>query len=148
MKRFINEIDFTKIINDCINESWFFDYLLLKLIYSHENNTIPMFLLNSEINQAVRSMKFFTPFPLEKIKDNSDIILYGAGNHGKKLYVYLRIKQSCNIILWVDKNRKAYTEINLPVSEPDDIYNKHFDVIFIAIGLRLCLMLIMTARTA
>lgn len=71
-------------------------------------------------------------FPFNKVKQDSKVILYGAGKVGKDYRQQLMQLQYGEIVLWVDKN---YTTINdADVLSPEEIYNNDFDYIIIAVA--------------
>ena len=62
---------------------------------------------------------------------SSKIVVYGAGKFGKQVYYYL-----CNKvekIIWVDRCFDQYQEQGLPVCDVNDILDREFDEIVIAI---------------
>lgn len=73
-------------------------------------------------------------FPFQKVKANSDIILYGAGLVGRTLKQQIDATGYCNILLWADKN---YEEIQntryLYVSSPSKIQDTEYDYLVIAV---------------
>ncbi len=64
---------------------------------------------------------------------NKKLILYGAGKVGQDTYNQLR-RFSYQIILWADRNYQFYQEKGFPVSSPDEISVKDYDVVLIAVG--------------
>lgn len=71
-------------------------------------------------------------FPFGKILHNSDIILYGAGEVGKKYYQQIKRTKFCNIVSWVDKNYLALSGQGICIEAPEIIVGKQFDYIVIA----------------
>lgn len=64
--------------------------------------------------------------------DNKKIIIYGAGAMGKEAYNQLN-EFGYNVILWVDNLWKEYQAQGYNVFSPDEINNKEFDTILIAV---------------
>lgn len=70
-------------------------------------------------------------FPFDKVSKGERIILYGAGNIGKKYKEQLSSIDYCKIVLWVDKNFYKYDSNK--VLSPDKIQTVEFDKIVIAV---------------
>lgn len=62
-----------------------------------------------------------------------NVVIYGAGNAGKRYVNRILSLKLCNIVLWVDKNFADKQGFALPVENIDKIYSTEFDHIFIAI---------------
>lgn len=74
------------------------------------------------------------PFPKKKIRRYSSIILWGAGNMGKALKLYVDKSKYCNIILWCDSNYEVKRGEGLGVANPEILFSiKNYDYILIAI---------------
>lgn len=43
-------------------------------------------------------------FPFRDVGRGTDIVLYGAGTYGQRLYCYLEKTGFCRVVLWVDRN--------------------------------------------
>jgi len=71
-------------------------------------------------------------FPFPKVKKGFEIILYGAGTYGQRLYQYLRKTEFCHVSAWVDRNYRQFQGMNLPVECPDVIPSRSYDAIVIA----------------
>jgi len=67
------------------------------------------------------------------IKENKNIVIYGAGNIGKKYVRRILSLKLCNIVLWVDKVYTGKNGHQLPVESVDKIYDTEFDIVIIAI---------------
>ena len=59
-------------------------------------------------NKRIVSRQRIRSFLYEKIPKGSNIILYAAGNSGKRIYAMVEGDKHCNIIGWVDKNYNKY----------------------------------------
>ena len=70
-------------------------------------------------------------FPYEKIKPNSKIVLYGAGEVGRDFYSQIQYNKYCAIVLWVDQNWKG---LGNDVSKPEDIKDCCYDYILVALS--------------
>ena len=75
-------------------------------------------------------LDFLFPFP--RVKKGSDIVLYGAGTYGQRLYTYLQKTGFCKVAAWVDRNYKELQKSGLDVVEPSVISNLQYDAIVIA----------------
>lgn len=73
------------------------------------------------------------PFDIfDKYFEGKKIVLYGAGNYGS--FCYQRIKSSCRIVAWVDRNYEEYTDTyDFAITSPETILERKFDFIYIAI---------------
>lgn len=69
-------------------------------------------------------------FPFNKIKKGSYIVLYGAGEVGRDLYMQIVESEFCHLNLWVDKDFQNKSEM---VSNPEEIKSTEFDYIIIGI---------------
>lgn len=72
-------------------------------------------------------------FPFDMVDKNSQIIIYGAGNVGRQFYNQVKQSNFCTVVLWVDQNDTFYKELRYPVDSIDDIMDKEFDFIVVAI---------------
>jgi len=70
-------------------------------------------------------------FPYKKIKNNSKIILYGAGDVGKAFMSQLEFDRYAKVILWVDQNYENINKDN--VHSPSVILQYDFDYILVAV---------------
>lgn len=71
--------------------------------------------------------------PFELMKENSRVVLYGAGERGRKYYSQLRVRRDYEVVLWVDQNYENIQGTELEVYPPDEISNMEYDVILIAV---------------
>lgn len=71
-------------------------------------------------------------FPFAKVKQNSDIVLYGAGEVGKKYYQQIMRTKYCNIVSWVDKNYMELSAQGIPIEPLETALEKEFDYVVIA----------------
>lgn len=74
------------------------------------------------------------PIDVDGYRDKS-VVIYGAGNLGKRLYVEL--SEKANIVAWVDSKYKQYSMImGNVIKSPDEIYDEETDYIIIAVKSR------------
>ena len=71
-------------------------------------------------------------FPFARVLQNSDIILYGAGEVGKKYYQQIMRTKYCRIVSWVDRDYMELSAQGLSVEAPETILKYTFDYIVIA----------------
>ena len=71
-------------------------------------------------------------FPFPGVKKGSDIVLYGAGTYGQRLYTYLQKTGFCKVVAWVDRNFEELRKSGLDVVEPAVIAEMQYDAIVIA----------------
>lgn len=71
-------------------------------------------------------------FPFGSVPKGSDIVLYGAGTYGQRLYAYLKRTGFCNVDLWLDRNYKELREMGLEVQSPTELVNSKCTTIVIA----------------
>ena len=72
-------------------------------------------------------------FPFEIIPRNSKIVLFGAGDVGKDLYIQLVQTNWCQIVAWVDSFPNRYKQKGLPVESVNIIKQIEYDYILIAL---------------
>ena len=71
-------------------------------------------------------------FPFSSISKGSNIVLYGAGTYGQRLYRYLEQTGFCKVVLWVDRNFVELQKMGLDVKSPKDLNNLECNTIVIA----------------
>ena len=71
-------------------------------------------------------------FPFSKVKKESQIVLYGAGTYGQRLYTYLQKTGFCKVVAWVDRNFEELRKSGLDVDSPTIISKLQYDAIVIA----------------
>lgn len=74
-------------------------------------------------------------FPYHKVKENSRIVIYGAGKMGTSFYRQISATGKYQIVGWIDKSPKQYIngDINITQYPPTMIPELEFDYIVIAI---------------
>lgn len=72
-------------------------------------------------------------FPFKQIAQNSEVVIYGAGEVGKAFIQQNRVTDYCKIVLWVDKNYEELNNEGYPVSALDRIVSTSYDYVVVAI---------------
>jgi len=72
-------------------------------------------------------------YPYSKVKEGSDIIIYGAGKLGFRMMEALSQNNKYNIVAWVDKSNKRFTFDNYTISDIKALMGLKYDYIVIAI---------------
>lgn len=75
-------------------------------------------------------LDFLFPFP--EVKRGDNIVIYGAGAHGQRLYHYIEETGFCHIKAWADRNYIELQAMGLPVDSPERVSAVSFDAIVIA----------------
>jgi hypothetical protein len=71
-------------------------------------------------------------FPFPQVRKGADIVLYGAGTYGQRLYRFLQKTGFCNVVTWVDRNYIELQKQGLAVVSPETLQSCAFDRIVIA----------------
>lgn len=71
-------------------------------------------------------------FPFRSVYKGSDIILYGAGTYGQRLYRYIKKTGFCRVVLWVDRNHVEFHKMGLDVRDPLELESVKCNVVVIA----------------
>lgn len=79
---------------------------------------------------GVDKLEYLFPFP--NVKKGSDIILYGAGTYGQRLYNYLQKTNFCKVTAWVDRNAPELLKQGFSVIMPQEIASLECDTIVVA----------------
>ena len=88
---------------------------------------------NDEIGRLtylLRHKKWY--FPYNAVPQDSDVILYGAGDVGRDYYIQITESGYCNIVLWADRNYKKLSMEGLPVESCDKIATADYQFIIVA----------------
>lgn len=72
-------------------------------------------------------------FPYQEVPQNSNVIIYGAGDVGQAFISQLTLTKWCNAILWVDKNYEKLKQSGMVVASPELMQRIPFDLVIIAI---------------
>lgn len=78
-------------------------------------------------------LEFSAYFPIDRIPQNSEVILYGAGNIGRQYREQNFRYHFCNIISWVDTKYEKYQSNDIKIENPEIIKEMTFDYILIAV---------------
>lgn len=68
----------------------------------------------------------------KKVVKNSNIIIYGAGTYGQRLYKVLKESGFCNVIAVLDRNYKQLASNEFPVVGPERLGELDFDYLIVA----------------
>ncbi len=71
-------------------------------------------------------------FPFSQVKQNSRIILYGAGDVGQTFYWQIKGSGYCSVIGWIDKSWDGIV-IPMPMMQKKDLKNVSYDYVIIAV---------------
>lgn len=82
--------------------------------------------------EGIETLDYLFPFP--EIKKGSNIIIYGAGTYGQRLYSYLNHNHFCTVIAMADRNCVELQKQGLPVIAPEKIADYEYDAIVITIS--------------
>ena len=74
------------------------------------------------------------PCPFYLLPPQSRIVLYGAGNIGKRYYQQFKEGKYAEIVKWVDKQFYTLREEGLPVDNVESIGDVDYDYVFISIA--------------
>lgn len=79
---------------------------------------------------GMENLDYLFPFP--RVQRDSDIILYGMGIYGQRLYQFIKKSGFCNIVACVDKNYLELNRQGMNVVAPEEIAKYECDIIVIA----------------
>lgn len=72
-------------------------------------------------------------FPFPNVRRGMNVVIYGAGTYGQRLFNVLTKSGFCNITAWVDRNYQEFQKMGLPVESPKVIHERTYDAIIVAI---------------
>ena len=72
-------------------------------------------------------------FPYTKVRNDSRIIVYGAGNLGVEIVNAIDSDNRFEIVAWVDKNRKNNERSSHMIESPKIIVEREYDYIIVAV---------------
>ena len=72
-------------------------------------------------------------FPFDKVSRGASIILYAAGNVGRRYHAQIQRTGYCNLTAWVDQNWEQEELQRLGVESPDVMEKRDFDYVVIAV---------------
>lgn len=72
--------------------------------------------------------------PYGGVTTSDNVVIYGAGVLGSKIYSYIKDDGLAHIVAWLDKNDKVYSDQGLPVENPEVFFSvkQDYDYILIA----------------
>lgn len=71
-------------------------------------------------------------FPFERVKQNSRVIIYGAGEVGLSYLKQVLTTDYCEVVAIIDKNYKEYGNLVCPVLAPSSLSELEYDQVIIA----------------
>lgn len=80
--------------------------------------------------EDIQKLDYLFPFP--QVKRGSNIILYGMGTYGQRLYRYIKKTGICNIIMAADQNSEELKRQGFLAESPEKIADYSFDAIVVA----------------
>ncbi len=72
-------------------------------------------------------------FPFEQVHRGSSIVLYAAGNVGRRYYSQIQKTEYCSVVAWVDKNWEKEEFRQMGIESPDVMVYRTFDYVVIAV---------------
>lgn len=87
----------------------------------------------NKLSKAESNNDTFVRIPRHKYPVKAKIALYGAGKIGTDFYNQIQQEKEYELVLWVDRQYEKYKNKGYPVSSPDDVKRKEFDIILIAV---------------
>lgn len=85
-------------------------------------------------NPAAFSEAELYVFPFNKIKKNTDIVLYGAGHVGRSYYHQIQVIKYCNVVAWVDEKLNGSIIAGMKICNPVNIQTVSFAFCVIAVA--------------
>lgn len=79
--------------------------------------------------EGMGQMDYLFPFP--GVKKGRDIVLYGMGVYGQRLYRYLKETGFCNVVMAADRNYRELNRQGIPAGNPDEIGSFSYDAIVV-----------------
>ena len=78
----------------------------------------------------IEKLDYLFPFP--NVKKGSNIVIYGMGTYGQRLYNYLKRTSFCNVLMCADRNYIELCKQGLCVDSPEEISKHDYDAIIVA----------------
>lgn len=101
---------------------------------------IDAYILDSMLNGAWSVYNIGIPrernqylFPFSSVKEDSNIVLYGAGKVGETYWKQIKHTAYCNVVTWVDKNADKIDNSMGKIEFPKMLRNMEYDQIIICI---------------
>lgn len=110
------------------------DYLVMSLLLDTES-PLEFILKVTNIRQKIASdiTNTYWIFPYDKIEQNSKIVLFGAGDVGRDLYIQLRQTKWCKLVAWIDSASEKYRHKGFPVDDKTILSNVEYDYVLICV---------------
>ena len=110
------------------------DFLVMSLLLDTET-PLEFILKVTNIKQKIASdiTNRYWIFPYTKIEQNSKVVLFGAGDVGRDLYIQLKQTKWCKVIAWVDSAYEKYRYKGFPVDDKKVLSDESCDYVLICI---------------
>ncbi|MDE6960995.1 MAG: hypothetical protein K2P27_09055, partial [Lachnospiraceae bacterium] len=82
--------------------------------------------------EGIECLDYLFPFP--EVRKGSNIIIYGMGVYGQRLYQYIKRTGFCNLVAAVDQNYAVLNKKEMLIEAPENIVHYNYDAIVIAIS--------------
>lgn len=89
--------------------------------------------INKRMGFQNKNMIWIDPYWLDSLPLNSKVILYGAGELGKKYWNQMQKREDLEYLFCVDERYQELSSKEFPVETPKKIFNSDFDYIVITI---------------
>lgn len=89
--------------------------------------------INTRLGFENRNMLWIDPYWLEKLPENSKIVLYGAGELGRKYKRHLNFRKDCIYVACVDPNYQKITTEEFPVLSVERLLELDYNYVVITI---------------
>ena len=89
--------------------------------------------INTFLGFQNKNLLWIDPYWIDKISLNSKVVLYGAGELGKKYMRHLQNKEGLEFVACVDPNFEKFNEEEFPVFPVDSLRELEYDYIVITI---------------
>ena len=134
MHDFVGAFDYTVVADVCNGSSWYTDYLMLRHdLHCEGKYSLPMSEGKRLLAELEEALWKGSPLPVEKVRRNSKVVLYGAGTYGRRTCKLFQISRYCRVVLWVDKNWERLHFNEQPVCSPERISNAEYDSILVTV---------------
>lgn len=137
-------LEIYQFVKDKFSEKWekhadsyyysLYDREVLKVFLESETAmdfVLQMFHVRHESSQDV-FFKYWI-FPYDRIEKNSAVVLFGAGDVGRDLYIQVVKTNWCKVVAWVDSAPDKYVHRGFPVENKAIIRECKFDKILVCI---------------
>lgn len=80
--------------------------------------------------EGMERLDYLFPFP--EVRRGSNIILYGMGTYGQRLYQFIKESGFCHVAACADRNYEELTKQGIPVISPEKLADYNCDAIIVA----------------